>query len=64
MSSKILFVVPEVAAVGLEKTYFPVSEDTIGGIEICVTVTRSSVNCPIEFPFAVNLTAIDGTAGM
>ena len=51
------------AVVGLEKTYYPVSEDTIGGIEICVTVNSSSVECPIEFPFAVTLTAIDGTAG-
>ena len=64
MSSKILFVVAEVAVVGLERTYFPVLEHTIGGIEICVTVNSSSVNCPIEFPFAVTLTAIDGTAGM
>ena len=53
-----------VAVVGLVKTYYPISEDTIGGIEICVTVNSSSVNCPIEFPFSVNLTAIDGTAGM
>ena len=53
-----------VATVGLEKTYYPISEDTIRGIEICVTVNSSSVECPIEFPFAVNLTAIDGTAGM
>ena len=50
--------------VGLEKTYYPVSEDTRGGIEICVTVNSSSVQCPINFPFAVILTAIDGTAGM
>ena len=48
---------------GLEKTYYPVSEETIGRLEICVAV-YSSVNCPIEFPFAVTLTAIDGTAGM
>ena len=50
--------------VGLDKTYYPVLEDTIGGIEICVTVNSSCVNCPIEFPFSVTLTAIDGTAGM
>ena len=52
------------AVVGLSKTYYPVSEDTIGGIEVCVTVNSSSVECPIEFPFAVTLRAIDGTAGM
>ena len=60
LSFKILFVVGEMAVVGLVKTYYPVSEDTIGGVEICVTVTGSSVECP----FAVTLTAIDGTAGM
>ena len=49
---------------GLEKTYYPVSEESIGGVEICVTVnnSNSSVECPIDFPFAVSLTAIDGTA--
>ena len=46
--------------VGLEKIYYLVSEDTIGGIEICVIVTGFSVECP----FTVTLTAIDGTAGM
>ena len=50
-----------VATVGLEKTYYKVSENTIRGVEICVTVTKSSVECP---SFAVTLTAIDGTAGM
>ena len=53
----------EVTAVGFEKTYYQVSEETIGGIEICVIVNSPSFECP-EFPFAVILTAIDGTAGM
>ena len=50
---------------GLVKTYYPVSEESIGGVEICVTVDNfnSSVECSIDSPFAVNLTAIDGTAG-
>ena len=52
------------AVVGLNRTYYLVTEDTIGGIQICVTVKGFSVECPIEFPFSVNLTAIDGTAGM
>ena len=52
------------AVVGLEKTHYQISEDSVGEIEICVTVNRSSAKCPIEFPFTVNLTAIDGTAGM
>ena len=49
-----------VAVMGLVKTYYPVSENTVGRIEICVTVKRSSAECS----FAVTLTAIDGTAGM
>ena len=52
-----------VTVMGLEKTYYPVSEETIGGVEICVTVNGSSVGCPIEFPYSVTLTAKDGTAG-
>ena len=48
------------AVVGLERTYYQVSEDTIREIEICVTVKGSYVECS----FAVILTAIDGTAGM
>ena len=51
------------AVVGLEKAYYPVSEETIGNLEICVSVSSPSVECPIEFPFAVKLTAVDGTAG-
>ena len=49
--------------VGLEKAYYPVSEETIGELEICVTMNGSSVECPIEFPYSVTLTAKDGTAG-
>ena len=52
-----------VAVVGLEKTYYTLSEKTIGELEICVTLNSYSVECPIEFPFAVILTAVDGTAG-
>ena len=48
---------------GLEKTYYPVSEKKIGEVQICVTVNGSSVECPIEFPYSVTLTAKDGTAG-
>ena len=49
------------AVAGLEKTHYQATEYNIGNIEICVTVMQSSVKCP---SFAVNLTAIDGTAGM
>ena len=51
------------AVVGLKKTHYQVSEN-IGDIKICVILEGSSDDCPIEFPFAVVLTAIDGTAGM
>ena len=52
------------AVIGLEKTYYPVSEGTIGDVEICVTVYRPSLGCPIQFPFTLILKALDGTAGM
>ena len=50
--------------IGLEKTYYPVSEGTIGDVEICVTVYRPFLGCPIQFPFTLILKAVDGTAGI
>lgn len=52
------------AVVGLEKTYYQVTENTMGGVGICVTVYSPSDECHISFPFAVVLTVRDGTAGM
>lgn len=52
------------ATVGLEKTYYQLSEGTVGGAEICITVKGSDASCPIEYPISLTLTAIDGTAGI
>ena len=53
-----------VAVVGLEKTFFNVSED-VGTVELCAIVYEPNVtfNCPIDFPFNVSLTTSDDTAG-
>ena len=49
------------AVVGLEQTFFRVSEG-IGVVEICANVSFPDVECPIKFPFKVNLSTSDGTA--
>ena len=47
-----------VAVVGLERTVVVVSED-VGVVEVCVNVTSPDINCPIELPFKLSLTAGD-----
>ena len=54
--------VPSVAIVGLEETLHLVSED-VGVVEVCAIVYSPMVDCPIEFPFDVRLTTLDGSAG-
>ena len=49
--------------VGLEETFFRVSED-IGLVELCVNVSSPDIDCPIEFPFQVRLSTSNGAAGM
>ena len=51
------------ARVGLERTLYNVSEG-MGVVELCAVVYEPNIACPIEFPFNVNLTTADGTAGM
>ena len=53
---------PPGAVVGLERTFYQVSED-VGVVEVCAIVYSPNVTCPIEFPFNVNLTTSDGSAG-
>ena len=48
--------------VGLEKTFYNISE-SVGMIEVCAIVHSPMVECPIEFPFDVRLTATNGSAG-
>ena len=49
--------------VGLERTFYNVSE-SVGELEICGIVYRPvDLDCPISFPFIVALNTRDGTAG-
>ena len=50
-----------VAVVGLEQTFFRVSED-VGVVELCANVSSPVIDCPIKFPFEVQLSTCDGTA--
>ena len=52
------------AIVGLEQTFYNVSE-SVGVVEVCVVVYEpAGTNCPINFPFEVLLSTEDGTAGI
>ena len=54
-----------VAIVGLEETFYKVSEDE-SGVEVCAIVysPNSSILCPINFAFGVSLSTIsDDSAG-
>ena len=53
---------PPVARVGLEQTFFRVSED-VGVVELCARVYFPVIECPIAFSFDVRLSTRDGTAG-
>ena len=50
---------------GLEKTFYQVSED-VGVVEVCAIVYEPNGNlaCPISFPFDVSLSTEDDSAGM
>ena len=50
------------ARVGLEQTFFRENED-VGGIELCAVVFEPDIECPIKFPFDVQLYTADGSAG-
>ena len=49
--------------VGLEKTYQRVVEGE-GVVEVCVSVSRPSVDCPIESPFNLSLFTNNTVAGI
>ena len=51
------------ARVGLEQIFYNVAEN-IGFVDLCAVVYEPVIDCPIEFPFAVQLSTIDNTAGM
>ena len=47
---------------GLEKTFYQVSED-VGVVEVCAIVYSPNITCPIAFPFDVRLRTLDSSAG-
>ena len=51
-----------VAVVGLERTHYEVGEEA-GMVEVCVIVSFPNIECPIQFPFAVDLNTSDVIAG-
>ena len=51
-----------VAVVGLEMTFYNVSED-VGVVEVCAIVISPNTSCPISFPFDVRLSTRDRSAG-
>ena len=60
IQSLYIYICP-VAVVGLEQTFFRVSEN-VSLVELCANVSSPVVDCPIKFPFEVNLSTRDGTA--
>ena len=50
------------AVVGLERTFYQVSE-SVGVAEVCVIVRNPTIVCPIAFPFTIRFLTADGTAG-
>ena len=55
---------PPDAVVGLERTFYQVSED-VGVVEVCAIVYSpdGTIPCPIAFPFDVSLSTNDNSAG-
>ena len=52
-----------VAVVGLEETFYKVSED-VGGVNVCAIVysPNSNILCPINFAFGVSLSTISSNS--
>ena len=50
--------------VGLEETFYQVSED-VGAVNVCAVIKfySSKVNCPVPFSFDINFSTSDGSAG-
>ena len=51
------------AVVGLERTSYQTAEG-VGVVEVCVIVYSPSQECPIAFPFIINLSTGDHNAGI
>ena len=50
------------AVVGLDPTLFDVSEN-VSHVQLCAVVSEPDITCPIKFPFEVELSTSDETAG-
>ena len=50
------------AVVRLDRTLYQVSRD-VDVVEVCAIVYSPMSDCPIEFPFDVTLTTLDGSGG-
>ena len=59
----ILYSYPVNIGVGLESTSYKVAEN-FHKVEVCITLQGVTSGCAIGFPFSVNLSTIDGSAGI
>ena len=50
------------AIVGLEESFYQISED-VGVVKVCTVVNNASLSCPIDYSFEVELSTKDGSAG-
>ena len=50
------------AVIGFERTFITVSEG-VGVVELCAVVISPEAACPIDFPFEIDLSTDDNTAG-
>ena len=53
-----------VTVVGLERTFYSVSEDG-GAVEVCapIRIFNANVGCPVPFSFSISFSTSDGSAG-
>ena len=47
---------------GLQRTFHQVNE-TDGVVEVCLSVTRPNIGCPVTYPFDVLLITVADSAG-
>ena len=50
------------AVVGLQRTFYQVDED-VGVVEVCLSVIRPNILCPVTYPFDVLFITVADSAG-
>ena len=50
------------AVVGLQRTFYQEDEDD-GVVEVCLSVIRPNIGCPVTYPFDVLLITVADSAG-